>query len=253
MLSRNPYGTEVAVCIGWSVLFLVLVSAVILYLISRLYAIKVVDCIDKDYRTEKLFVNNASHEINNPLTAIQGECEVALMCNQSNEIYRSTLQRISQDTDRIVSIMHQLLQFSHTRSAKVDKETLDEVDIRDLMIQFTDCYTHIVNHGNFKVMAQVDLLLIAMRNLVNNARKYSGNGIVTITIDRGLVQIQDKGIGIPKAELKHIFEPFYRAQNASGVTGHAQNRTVSVAYQNVYRIDNTCIIEYIYDNDGQSH
>lgn len=64
--------------IRWTLLALVLVAAGVLWLISKLYAMRVLDRIDKDYQAEKMFVNNASHEINNPLTAIQGECEIAL-------------------------------------------------------------------------------------------------------------------------------------------------------------------------------
>ena len=74
----------------------------------------VLDRIDQDYQTEKMFVNNASHEINNPLTAIQGECEVALMRDRSHNEYKSSLKSISEETNRIINIMHELLLFSHT-------------------------------------------------------------------------------------------------------------------------------------------
>ena len=46
VLSRNPYGREISHVIGWTILLLVLLSAAVLYLISRLYAIKVLDRID---------------------------------------------------------------------------------------------------------------------------------------------------------------------------------------------------------------
>lgn len=62
--------------------------------IGRLYVMRMLDRIDQDYQTEKMFVNNASHEINNPLTAIQGECEVTLMRERSKEEYKNSLQCI---------------------------------------------------------------------------------------------------------------------------------------------------------------
>ena len=83
VLSRNPYGASIARTLRWALLLLVLVSAAVLWLISRLYAMRMLDRIDRDYQTEKMFVNNASHEINNPLTAIQGECEVALLADRT--------------------------------------------------------------------------------------------------------------------------------------------------------------------------
>ena len=73
VVSRNPFIGDINRVLLWGLLLLVLLSAGVLYLISRIYANRMLDRIDKDYQTEKMFVNNASHEINNPLTAIQGE------------------------------------------------------------------------------------------------------------------------------------------------------------------------------------
>lgn len=98
---------------GWMLLLMFVVSAIILWLVSRLYAIRMVERIDKAYQTEKMFVNNAFHEINNPLTAIQGECEIALLKERSGEEYRKSLGIIQKETERVVRIMKQLLQFSY--------------------------------------------------------------------------------------------------------------------------------------------
>ncbi len=220
VLSRNPYGEEIADNMGWMILILVLIASGILYLISQLYAKRMVDRIDEDYQTEKMFVNNASHEINNPLTAIQGECEIALMKDRTPDEYRNSLQRISKDTDRVVHIMQQLLQFSHTRSQKNQPEDLDKIDIAQLMGQFADNATKLQVIENFAVLAREDLLTIAMRNLVNNARKYSGGKPTSITISKKTITIEDHGIGIPENDIKHIFEPFYRASNTTSISGH---------------------------------
>lgn len=152
VLSRNPFIEDINRMLLWGVLLLVVLSAGVLYLISRLYALRVFNRIDQDYQAEKMFVNNASHKINNPLTAIQGECEVALMVDQKPEAYR-------------------------------------------------------------------DMLRIAIHNLVSNALKYSSGNPVSITVNRPHLTIEDRGIGIPPADLKHIFQPFYRASNVGAVSG----------------------------------
>lgn len=220
VLSRNPYGKEISHTIRWYITFLVLISAVILYLISWLYATRMVDRIDKNYRIEKMFVNNASHEINNPLTAIQGECEIALMRQRSTEEYRNSLQRISWETNRIIKIMQQLLQFSHANSKKINSEYLNTVDIEACLQQFRDERTDIIIKNNFKIRIDEGLLSIALHNLINNAHKYSGDKKVFITVNKGNIMIKDQGIGISEADLKHIFEPFYRAANTRGISGH---------------------------------
>jgi len=219
VLSRNPYGEEIGQTLGWAILILVLVSAFILYLISRLYAMRMLDRIDQDYQTEKMFVNNASHEINNPLTAIQGECEVALMRDRSSEEYKNSLQRISRETNRIIHIMRELLLFSHTRSGKLDAENMENVSMSDFISRLNDDHTEISVINDFSVLADEELLNIAVKNLVSNARKYSGESPVFILIDHGLLQIEDHGIGIPETDIAHIFEPFYRAGNTGSVKG----------------------------------
>lgn len=219
VLSRNPYGKEIGQTLAWAILILVLISAFLLYLISRLYAMRMLDRIDQDYQTEKMFVNNASHEINNPLTAIQGECEVALLRNRSNEEYKNSLQCISDETNRIIHIMHELLQFSHTRSGNIDTENMENILMSDFIYRLGDEQTEISVVNDFSVLVDEELLNIAVKNLVNNARKYSDGSPVVITINHGLLRIEDQGIGIPKTDIAHIFEPFYRAGNTGSVKG----------------------------------
>ncbi len=220
VLSRNPYGQEIGQMLGWAILILVLASAFILYLISRLYAMRMLDRIDQDYQTEKMFVNNASHEINNPLTAIQGECEVALMRNRSQEEYRKSLHRISDETNRIIHIMHELLLFSHTRSGNLDADNMENVRMSDFIRRLDDERTEITVVCDFSVFVNEELLYIAIKNLLSNARKYSNGSLVAVTVNRGLLKIEDHGIGIPSTDLSHIFEPFYRARNTGNVKGN---------------------------------
>jgi len=197
----------------------VLVSAGVLWLISRLYAMRMLDRIDRDYQTEKMFVNNASHEINNPLTAIQGECEVGLLRDYSAQEYQDILRRIAHEAERVVTIMRELLQFSHVRSGEEMTE-LEPVNIASLLQSLTEGRCELDCKSDFTVSADAHLLRMAFHNLINNAIKYSDGKPVSITVSDHLVVIRDQGIGIPKDDLPHIFEPFYRASNTGSVMGH---------------------------------
>lgn len=219
VLSRNPYGADISRSLRWALLFLVLVSAGVLWLISRLYATRMLDRIDRDYQTEKMFVNNASHEINNPLTAIQGECEVGLLRDYSAQEYQDILRRIAHEAERVVTIMRELLQFSHVRSGEEMTE-LEPVSIAPLLQSIAKGRCEVDSQSDFTVSADAHLLRMAFHNLINNAIKYSDGQPVTIIITDHLVVIRDRGIGIPKDDLPHIFEPFYRASNTGSVIGH---------------------------------
>jgi signal transduction histidine kinase len=219
VLSRNPYGTDIAHTLRWALLLLVLVSAGVLWLISRLYAMRMLNRIDRDYQTEKMFVNNASHEINNPLTAIQGECEVGLLRQYNTREYQDILRRIAHEAERVETIMRELLQFSHVRSGE-EMTASETVDMGELVKGLCEGRCEVECHDDFSVLGDTHLLRMAFKNLINNAVKYSNGKPVTVTVGEHKVVIRDEGIGIPKEDLPHVFEPFYRASNTGSMIGH---------------------------------
>ena len=229
VLSRNPFIDDINNTLLWGILLLIVLAALVLYLISRLYAIRMLDRIDQDYQTEKLFVNNASHEINNPLTAIQGECEVALMMEHTPDQYRDTLERISRETNRIIHIMRQLLQFSQARGGKLDTSMMQMVSVAAILR--CECKGNIMLKivKDHQLLADAELLRIALHNLINNAVKYSDGHPVTVLLNNRKLEIEDLGIGIPSAEVAHIFQPFYRASNATSSTGKGIGLALSKA------------------------
>lgn len=219
VLSRNPFIDDINEMLVWGLLVLIVVSAFVLYLISRLYASRVLNRIDQDYQTEKMFVNNASHEINNPLTAIQGECEVALMKDYQPEEYKGMLQRIAQETQRIIIIMKELLQFSHARNGRFDDSDWQQVSMASVVERECKGKVQLRVIEDFTIKADVGLLCIAIHNLVSNAVKYSLGHTVVVSINNKVLMVEDRGIGIPEADQEHIFEPFYRASNTGEVSG----------------------------------
>ncbi len=219
VLSRNPFIDDINNLLLGGLIVLVLLSAGVLYLISRLYAWRMLNRIDMDYQAEKMFVNNASHEINNPLTAIQGECEVALMMDHKPEDYRNSLERISKETNRIITIMRELLQFAHAKNGCVDKSMMRLLLLSKVVAPECEGNVKLNVVNDFNVSADEELLRMAIHNLVSNAVKYSDGNVVTVTIARPCLVIEDQGIGIPEAELAHIFQPFYRASNVGSTSG----------------------------------
>lgn len=104
--------------------------------------------------------------------------------------------------------------------AKKRQEDLDKVFIGNLLEQYQDEKTILNIEHDFAIYCREELLNIAFRNILNNACKYSHGKAVEVIVSKKSVTIRDYGIGIPKEEQAHIFEPFYRATNADGVVGH---------------------------------
>lgn len=219
VMSANPYGARVQKVVHVWIVMLTVASLLLLVLVNRLGVVKVMKRIDMRYQREKMFVNNASHEINNPLTAIQGECEIALMKERPREELVLAINKIATENERVIDVMRSLLQF--TSQDTVDRDSLDRIDIEQFMRENFGCPgINITCESNFAVMMPYGLLKIAMRNIVSNAKKYSSHKPVEIKIGHNTVHVVDHGMGIDRSELKHIFEPFYRGARTRGIEGH---------------------------------
>lgn len=219
VMSANPYGARVQKVVRVWIVMLTVASLLLLVFVNRLGVVKVMKRIDMRYQREKMFVNNASHEINNPLTAIQGECEIALMKERPREELVLAINKIAAENERVIDVMRSLLQF--TSQDTVDRDSLDRIDIEQFMRENFGCPgINITCESNFAVMMPYGLLKITMRNIVSNAKKYSSHKPVEIKIGHNTVHVVDHGMGIDRSELKHIFEPFYRGARTRGIEGH---------------------------------
>ncbi|HEY0176837.1 MAG TPA: HAMP domain-containing sensor histidine kinase, partial [Pedobacter sp.] len=89
-----------------------------------------------------------------------------------------------------------------------------------------DSFESINLHGN------LNLLKLAVTNIVNNACKYSDNRVVklglSVTAVNIVISVKDQGIGIPKDELQHVFEPFFRASNTGQYNGYGVGLPLSL-------------------------
>lgn len=234
VLSGNRYGRDIQQHIGWWLLGMLLVSTVLIYFVGRLYATRMVDRIDVAYQREKSFVGNASHELNNPLTAIQGECEISLLKERTPAEYKAALERILTETKRITRLMRQLLFLS-----KNEWEFLNHAVERIVLAEFIkqlDADGLVVSADDSAAVIHADpyLLKTALDNLLNNARKYSDGHSVRMSLNGWVLDITDEGIGIPENELKRIRQPFYRASNAREYKGNGIGLSLSLRILHLY-------------------
>lgn len=234
VLSGNQYGMDIQRRIGWLLLALILVSSLLVYLVGRLYAIRMVDRIDAAYQSEKAFISNASHELNNPLTAIQGECEISLLKERSPEEYQGALRRIATENKRVIQLIKHLL-FLSRGDKEILKTALETVFLADFLMQFTSARVSLYpDNFSYMINANPYLLKIAIKNLLSNACKYSGDKPVDIRLRGSVLTIEDRGIGIPPEELKRISQPFYRASNTREYAGHGIGLSLSLRILRTY-------------------
>lgn len=172
------------------------------------------------------FVANVSHEFQTPVTSIQGFTQAILNKETSAEEERHYLQIIHEESKRLSSLSKQLLTLAALdKEAQLAKKTAYRLDeqIRQILIvlewQWSDKQLVIEpDLPEIIVTADEQLMYQVWFNLITNSIKFSRKGDtirIQIAAERDIeVTIADTGIGIPAADLPHIFDRFYKADKA---------------------------------------
>ncbi|MDH6356624.1 HAMP domain-containing sensor histidine kinase [Parabacteroides sp. PF5-9] len=219
---------------AFSLLAMVVTFTVIAFFTGKGYAQRMIDRIDTAYHSEKTFISSASHELNNPLTAIQGECEITLLKERSPSEYQAALHRIASETKRIIQLMKHLL-FLSQDDKEILSNTIEPIFLAEFLMQFLDRrVTFAPDTFSLVISANPQLLKIAIQNILSNAVKYSGDKQVEMRLRGGILEIKDQGIGIPPEELEHIYQPFFRASNTREYVGHGVGLSLAIRILNTY-------------------
>jgi len=167
--------------------------------------------------SHKSLLANASHELRSPLARIRMGLE--LMEPQTSPAFQDEIRRNIAELDQLID---EILLASRLDARETDIGTVEPVDLTGLAAE--ECAragAELVPSSDDRplvVQGVVKLLRRAMRNLLENARRYS-DGPVTVELTReggdAVVRVRDRGPGVPPAERERIFEPFYRLAGAS--------------------------------------
>lgn len=192
--------------------------------------------LQESFEIQGRFIANASHELSTPLTSISSQLEVALQRMRTMEEYQQVIQSVYQDTRQMSKLTQTLLEFARASGTaaglEIDLVRIDEVLLR-LPAEITKMHPDYSVTLDFDrlpeaeeallVFGNQELLFTAIRNIVSNACKYSGDRHATVQlwVDAGQIGIAvaDQGKGIGAEELENIFQPFYRSGDGMAVPG----------------------------------
>ena len=175
------------------------------------------------------FLNAVTHELKTPITSIRLYLETLQSRPLPEEKRRDFYRIMLEDADRLLGTVEQVLKAGEARHAS--RRNWQEVDFADVVRNTLELAR--LRHnlrpealrfgaeppGDLVVMGNPEELRTAVFNLLDNAIKYSGEhknivvDVRTPNIDSILFSVRDQGIGIPRVELKRIFNRFYRIQN----------------------------------------
>ena len=184
------------------------------------------------------FVSTASHQFRTPLTVIQSGVEIMDMYlddlpEKKQAKFQRQFKKIQEEVDRLESLMNDVLLLGRANAARTPFYPVEE-DLVEFCRQIVENrYNNRYEPGRqviFKVKGSpvpvnIDPKLLghAFENIISNAYKYSETGNISFTLifekEQVTIHITDQGIGIPEADVKNLFEPFYRATNTIEIDG----------------------------------
>ena len=209
LLKNNVLITMVLVFV-----FIVIIS----WMLSKLFMRPIHDKV----RSIEQFIQDISHELNTPITALKMSSKRAL---QKEVFNKNILTNISISTKQLYSI-YQSLAYLNFSSQKQEAELLE---LKPILLQSVEYYAELTMAKNITIKTNIEdstieavqsRIELLFSNLISNAIKYSmPNTTITITLREGFFSIKDEGVGIAKEKLEKIFNLYERGSNIAGGFG----------------------------------
>ena len=181
-------------------------------------------------RSKTEFISIASHQLRSPLTNIKWMLNI-LMKSKDESANIETLEQlriIKENNDRMSDLVSDLLVASRVDQGRLDLRP-EQVNLGQIIQELVIEYQSYAQANNIAfgfekeenlplVFVDIGQVRLATRHLMDNAIKYiKGVGSVKVRLNNKgkyiRCEIEDNGVGIPKAEQKRIFQKFFRSQN----------------------------------------
>jgi len=170
---------------------------------------------------QKRFLGDAAHELRSPLARLT--MGLSLLEREATGSQLRRAEDLREDLDTMMKLTDDLLAFARTdftgRPPTVKAVAVRDVVARAVKLEAPDAGVQIDVYPGVRVLADPELLLRALSNLLRNALQYAraaGPIRVEATVegDQTKIAVADSGPGVPEAELENIFAPFYRPETA---------------------------------------
>jgi heavy metal sensor kinase len=183
--------------------------------------------LSQSWEKERQFVSNVSHELRTPLTIIHGYLQSVLRRQQHlTEIQQEALETASLEAERTIRLLQDLLDLVRADSGylyfNIESQVLNDLvaEVVEMARQYSSrAMTIEASNYPIRVNADYNRLKQVLLNLIDNAIKYSdSNTPILLKLEQrgeeGIIQVCDRGYGIPLQHQSRIFERFYRVDEA---------------------------------------
>lgn len=195
--------------------------------------------------SQETFVAYASHEIRTPLTVVKGMLETSLAYDGDLPTTRQSIGKALSRLEGAIELANALLRLAEVEGLKAH-QLLEDVNLvdtildtvtyfgekypqQDIGLQLTDEFTK--QSSTSRVLGNATLLRTALINIMDNAAKYSAFQPIAVRViyDSAwvVIEVVDRGIGIPDHQLTDVFMPMMRAGNVGRIQGFGLGLTLA--------------------------
>jgi heavy metal sensor kinase len=199
--------------------------------------------LEQAFTSQRLFIEDLTHELKTPLAVLKGELEVTLKRMRSAREYESVLESSLEEIDRIIRIVEDLLVLARLEKgvAALDKEDLEAgelvaqcvEDIR-VLAEPKGISVRFESKDGTNVRGDSVKLRRLFLNVLDNAIKYTPpGGEVKVEVvreeERVKITVRDTGPGIPEKDMPRIFDRFFRGQGHGREKGFGLGLSIAKA------------------------
>lgn len=196
-------------------------------------------------RVKSAFMRRVAHELRAPVAAIESLLQSVLEGYGSPETQRLMQQRAAQRSRELLALIQDLLNLSRLKDVKIESRKR-EVSLERVLREVLSLHEAQAEEGEVDLemdcadcppmLADPDHINQLWTNLLSNAIKYTPpGGRVTVRLapegDSIVGRVEDTGIGIAESDLPHLFEEFYRTDQAKAFAQYGTGLGLSIVKQ----------------------
>ncbi len=178
--------------------------------------------LEEQSQSQSNFVNNASHELKTPIFVLKGYVDMLNDWGKNDkEVLDESLVVLKKEIQNMQDLTEKLLFLAKSKNLVAEKNSVNlDTILKEIIDNLNFAYPEqVINYSSSEIIINSDVALLRLlfKNLIENAIKYGNNNPVNIILEKGKkikVIIEDFGLGISKEALPHIFERFYREDEA---------------------------------------
>lgn len=207
------------------------------------------DRLQGSFKRERQFIGDVAHELKTPIATLKSGVELTLSKDRQKEEYKKTLIETIVDIDRISALLQNILDLAWIGADK-NVANNKSFNLSDTVEELREIAVKLGSQKQIDIKANIQPNIMmfgdqgkvarAILNVIDNAIKYTPNKkLIYISLrksmDEAVMEVKDAGVGIPKNDLEHVFERFYRGSKTAKTVGSGLGLAIAQGIINAHK------------------